>query len=104
MIKFKQKSLRRVQIIDSISVFVILIGVFFIHPEPRCIAYDVYVLAILTIRVLIPFFLKSLKFRYYMTLRYFILAICIGFASIMFVLFSKTHPNLYILTLGTTLV
>ena len=45
---------------------------------------------------------KDLKFRYYMVLRYLFLGIGIGLASILFVIFSKTHVFLYFLVLGTT--
>ena len=102
MIKFKNKSTRPVQIADSLTVLAVLVGVITLYPEPRSIAYDVYTLIILLLRVLIPFFSKSLKFRYYMTLRYLVLSIAIGFATLLFQIFSKTHPALYFMVLGVT--
>lgn len=104
MIKLKERSVRPVQISDCISVLAIFIGVFLIKPELRSIPYDVYSLIVLLLRVMIPAFKSKLKFRYYMAIRYLFLAIFIGFASILFSALTETHPSLYFLVLGTTLV
>ena len=77
-------------------------GVFVFKPERRNIFYDVYVLAVLVSRPLIPILFQDVKFRNYMVVRYLILGIGIGCATILFQIFSKTHPSLFFLVMGTT--
>ena len=100
--KFKPKTIRPVQIADSLAVICVLIGVVLLKPEARNVPYDVYALIVLLLRVLIPFLNRQLKFRYYMTCRYLLLSIGIGFATLLFRLFSKTHPSLHFMVLAIT--
>ena len=72
----------------------------------RNVAYDAYSLVVLLVRVLLPhmFPRRTLKFRFYMTVRYLIMAVLIGLATVVFLVASNTHPGLYFLTLGTTFI
>ena len=88
MIKFKEKQHRPVQIADCLSLVVVLVAVFIVKPEKRNIFYDAYVLAVLVSRPLVPILFRNLKFRNYMVVRYLILSFGIGFATILFQIFS----------------
>ena len=73
-----------------------------IKPQKRCIAYNATILVVLLVRVCIPFFVPKIKFRFYLVLRFVWTGVGVGLSTIFFVIFSQTHPMLYILVLGST--
>ena len=95
-------SFKGVQILDSLTFVAVLVGVFLIKPQKRCIAYNVTVLVVLLLRVCIPFAIPNIKFRFYLALRFFCTGLGIGLSTVLFVIFSQTHPMLYVLVLGAT--